>query len=247
MWNLPIESTIYVFVRLTPLLVVMPVVVLGRIPVFVRLVVSLSLALVIAGTLPPPPGDGLVLQRLAGEFLVGLSLAFGIHAASGALDFMGQMVDTQVGLNAAAVFNPISEGSSALVAELLALSMGLVFIGLDIHHAVLQVFSRLFDIVPVGRFDIATWTGQAVDVLGRQFLFAFIMMMPIIMGLWLADIGVAIASRSLPQANIYFLALPAKLALGFALFMATAPMIVARIPQLFDIAFTGGPAAGALP
>ena len=247
MWNFPFESTIYVFVRLTPLLVAMPIVVLGRIPLFVRLVVSLSLALIIAGALPPQAGQVLAVETLVGELLVGLSLAFGIHAASGAVDFMGQLVDTQVGLNAAGVFNPVSGSTSALVAELLAISMGLVFIGLDIHHSVLLVFSRLFDVVPIGHIDIAAWTGLAVAVLGKQFLFAFIMMMPVIIGLWLADIGIAIISRSLPQANVYFLALPAKLALGFALFMATAPMIVARLPHFFEIALSGLLLAGELP
>lgn len=70
--------------------------------------------------------------------------------------------------------------------------------------------------------------------MGEQFIFAFIILLPVILGVWLVDIAFAIMSRSMPQANIYFLALPVKFIAGLVLLMLAMPMIVQNIPRLFD-------------
>jgi flagellar biosynthetic protein FliR len=69
-------------------------------------------------------------------------------------------------------------------------------------------------------------------MLGSQFLLGLMVVMPVMMGLFAVDVFVAIASRSMPQANIYFLSLPMKVAAVLVLLAASlrlAPTLMARL------------------
>jgi flagellar biosynthesis protein FliR len=73
-----------------------------------------------------------------------------------------------------------------------------------------------------------------LGILTQQFLLAFMIVMPVILGLWLIDTAFALLSRSMPQANVYFLSLPIKLGVGVFILILTLPIIVQRVPLLIE-------------
>lgn len=237
-------NTLLISVRLLPLVVVSPIVFFSRLPLTVRLLLALVLAAVMASAISSPQVPVLALEALFGEFLLGVVMAFGFHAAHAGLDMAGKLIDTQIGLNAAGVFDPGTANVTGLLAELLALGFALLFVTLDIHHALLRVFAGLLGVIPPGSVSAAALNLPLVEVLSKQFLLAFMLVIPVILGLWLTDAAFALLSRSMPQANVYFLALPVKLSVGVLLLLLTLPLIVQRIPLLFDSAlrFSAAPA-----
>lgn len=241
-----LEMTLLVAVRLLPILVAMPILAFARVPGYVRLILALALASVIASGAPTSPQVDVSAGLLMGEFFIGMVFAFGFHAAQGAVDFVGRLIDTQVGLNAIGVFDPSAGHATSILAEMLALVLALLFIALDIHLDLLRAFSALFVAVPPGAADVSILAASG-SVLGKQFLLAFLVTAPVIFGLWLVDVAFAIMSRSMPQANVYFLALPVKLALGIALLVMAAPVIVGKMPKLFDAALGAPAVVGMMP
>lgn len=237
-------NTLLVSVRLLPLVVASPIVFFSRIPLTVRLLLVLVLAAVMASGISTTQDPVLSLPALFGEFLLGVVMAFGFHAAHAGLDMAGKLIDTQIGLNAAGVFDPGTSNVTGLIAELLALAFALLFVALDMHHALLRVFTELLAVIPPGSVSAAALNVGLVEILAKQFLLAFMLVVPVILGLWLADVAFALLSRSMPQANVYFLALPVKLGLGVFLLLLTLPLIVQRIPLLFENAlrFSAAPA-----
>lgn len=221
-------------VRLLPLMVASPILFFARIPLTVRLLLSLALAAVIASSLPTGPAPQLTVLVLAGELLLGAVMAFAFHAAHAGLDMAGKLIDTQVGLNAAGVFDPGTTGMSGMVSELLTLTLAVLFVSLDLHHDLLRVFSALLAAVPPGSVSAGLLDVSLAAILTRQFLLAFLLVSPVIVGLWLVDAAFAFLSRSMPQANVYFLALPVKLGMGVLLVLLTLPLIVQRLPQLLE-------------
>lgn len=230
-------------VRLLPILVVAPVVVFSRVPLTVRLILTLALAAIMSGALPSSDIKPSV-EALFGEFLLGAVMAFGFHAAHAGLDLAGKLIDAQIGLNAAGIFDPGTSNMSGLLAEFLAIAFSLLFIALDFHHALLRVFADLITVIPPGSVTAAALNVSFVSIMTQQFLLAFMLVVPITIGLWLTDASFAMLSRSMPQANVYFLALPVKLAVGVLLLLLTLPLIVQRIPLLFENAlrFSASPA-----
>lgn len=221
-------------VRLLPLMVASPILFFTRIPLTVRVLLSLALATVIASAIPAASAPRVTVLVLAGELLLGTVMAFAFHAAHAALDMAGKLIDTQVGLNAAGVFDPGTTGLSGMVSELLTLTLAVLFVSLDLHHELLRVFSALLATVPPGSVSVGLLDISLAGILTRQLLLAFLLVSPIIVGLWLIDAAFAFLSRSMPQANVYFLALPVKLGMGMFLVLLTLPLLVQRLPRLLE-------------
>jgi flagellar biosynthetic protein FliR len=80
-----------------------------------------------------------------------------------------------------------------------------------------------------------------LSLLSTQFLLGLMVVLPVVLGLFAIDLGTAYASRSLPQANIYFVALPLKVMAGFALLAATLRFAPPLIERLFRAAFSSLP------
>nr|WP_218177363.1 flagellar biosynthetic protein FliR [Pseudomonas gingeri] len=236
-------NALLVSVRLIPLVVVSPILFFSRVPLTVRILLALTLSVVLASALPVTHAPTLSVPVLFGELLLGAVMAFGFHAAHAGVDMAGKLVDTQIGLNAAGVFDPGTSNMTGLVAELLAWSLGLVFVVLDLHHDLLRIFSQLLVAVPPGSVSLSVLSLPLASMMTEQFLLAFMIVVPVVVGLWLIDTAFAFLSRSMPQANVYFLSLPIKLGVGVLILILTLPLIVQRLPLLIENAlrFAGSP------
>jgi flagellar biosynthesis protein FliR len=232
-------NTLLISVRLTPLIVAAPVAFFARVPLTVRMLLALTLAAVMASALPEQAAQ-LSPAILAGELLLGAVMAFGFHAAHGALDMLGKLIDTQIGLNASGVFDPGTANVTGIIAEFLALAFAMLFVALNQHHELLRIFSELLAVIPPGSVSLAVVSAPLAQVLTQQFLLALMMVAPVVVALWLIDVAFALMARSMPQANIYFLALPVKLGLGVLILLLSLPLIVQRIPLLFEQALRSG-------
>lgn len=234
-------------VRLLPVLVASPVMFFAHIPVLIRLLMCVILAAVMAGSLASQSEPMITPAALAGELMLGVMISFGYHAAQAAVDVAGKLLDTQIGLNAAGVFDPATSVVSGMLGQLLTLGLSLLFVTLDLHHNLLQMFSHLLTAVAPGSVTLPLLSFSVASVLTQQFVLAFISLLPVLLALWLTDVAFALMSRSMPQANIYFLALPVKLAVGVIVLVLSLPLIVEQMPQLFTSAMNlGGHWEGAL-
>lgn len=227
-------NALLVSVRLIPLIVVSPILFFSRIPLTVRLLLALGLSGVLASGMTVAQAPAFTWSVLAGELLLGVLMAFGFHAAHAGVDLAGKLIDTQIGLNAAGVFDPGTSNMTGLTADLLAWSLAALFLVLNLHHDLLRVFAQLLVAVPPGSVSLSTLSLSLATVMTQQFLLAFMIVIPVILGLWLVDVAFAFLSRSMPQANVYFLSLPLKLGIGVFIFILTLPTIVERLPLLIE-------------
>jgi flagellar biosynthetic protein FliR len=220
--------------RLLPIFVVMPLNIFSKAPILFRLIIVLAISIILAG-LVPITVNVLTPTLIMSEFLLGIVIAFSFHTAFASLDLVGKLLDLQIGINTAGIFDPSSSHLNGVVSDLLIALAGVLFFILNLHYALLHGLVALFKIVPLGAFDFHLLNiKKLISVMGAQFIFAFIILLPVILGVWLVDIAFAVMSRSMPQANIYFLALPVKFVVGVLLLMFTMPMIVQNVPRLFE-------------
>ncbi|EOQ76114.1 flagellar biosynthetic protein FliR [Acinetobacter lactucae] len=231
---LEFTTVLLLSLRLLPIFVVMPLTIFTRAPVFFRLIIVLAISVILSG-LVPIEHSVITISLIISEFLLGIVLAFGFHTAFASLDLVGKLLDLQIGVNTAGVFDPSSSHLNGVISDLLIAIAGVLFFILNLHYTLLNGLVALFRVVPLGSFNFQLLNiKKLVSLMGEQFIFAFIILLPVILGVWLVDIAFAIMSRSMPQANIYFLALPVKFIAGLVLLMLAMPMIVQNIPRLFD-------------
>jgi len=231
---LEFTTVLLLSLRLLPIFVVMPLTIFTRAPIFFRLIIVLVISVILSG-LVPIEHSVITISLIVSEFLLGTVLAFGFHTAFASLDLVGKLLDLQIGINTAGVFDPSSSHLNGVISDLLIAIAGVLFFILNLHYTLLNGLVTLFRVVPLGSFNFQLLNiKKLVSLMGEQFIFAFIILLPVILGVWLVDIAFAIMSRSMPQANIYFLALPVKFIAGLVLLMLAMPMIVQNVPRLFD-------------
>lgn len=208
-------AALLIFFRLSPLFLVAPIIGFARVPVLFRLILTVSFSLILAGTLSAYPAADNSMQlitQLISEALIGISLAFSIHAAIAGLTYAGQLIDMQIGFAAAAIFDPTTNQNTSPTGEVFTIAALAVFVIFAFDHKLLQAMSLLLEALPPGSaFQFSeSWVG----ILGRHLVIGFLLASPVIISLWLTDVFIAYLSRSLPQTPMYFVALPIKVMIG---------------------------------
>lgn len=184
---------------------------------------------------------GLVLA-CAGELLLGLTFALAILLPNAAMGMSARLADMQAGLSAAALFNPSGQHEpESMLGTIVMLAAIVLFFTLDLHLLLFQMLTMSTKIMPLGAMSIHLDFDAFLMMVGSSFLLGLSIMAPVILGLFAVDMGVAYATRSMPQANVYFLALPLKVAIAFLLLAITVPFFPALIGRLYQDAFAHVP------
>ena len=236
------------FVRYIPAVVLPVMSPLAWAPALVRIVLALALAWVTVLAMPelPQVGQGAnVLGWLVAalrELMIGMVFGLVVMLPKAALHFSGWLLDLQAGLGAAALFQPGGHSDmQSLLGTALTLLGTVLFFVFDLHVELYRALVASAHLLPVGQGG-SQWALEGfLGLLGRSFLLAMMVVAPVMLGLFVVDVGVAYATRSMPQANIYFLVLPLKVAMAMLLFAASMPFLPALLHRLF------GDALGRIP
>jgi flagellar biosynthetic protein FliR len=244
----PISTFAIVFafalLRYLPVMVLPGLSPLSWAPAFIRIILLLAFSWLTVLALPDTPvidargwPVALVLGAL-GELLIGLVFGLGFMLPNAALHTSGWLLDMQAGLGAATLFNPGSGSGESLLGHALMLAAAVLFFTLDLHVLLFKGIAASQSWMPLGSLSLNLQPEAFFTLLGSSFLSGLMVVAPVVIGLLCIDLAIAYASRSMPQANIYFLALPLKVAAAIgllALTLAYAPTLIGRlIRDAFD-------------
>lgn len=236
------------FLRYMPVTVLPAMSLLRWAPATVRVVLALGLAwltmLAVSvqspGALPQAPSSwGLA---AAGEIMIGLTLGLVIMIPNAALHVGGWVIDVQAGLSAGALFNPGAQGEmQSMLGAAVGLLATVLFFTLDLHIALFAVLVGSVQVLPLGAAGTGLQPEAFMGLVGSSFLLGLMVVAPVILGLFAVDVGVAYATRSMPQANVYFLMLPLKIAAAIMLLAVTLPYLPVLMDRLFRDAIGRAP------
>lgn len=212
-----------IFARLGTMLMLLPA--LGEISVSPR--IRLSMALLIAGVLLPVVGGayatlpssvpGLAVAVIA-EMVIGFFIGMAARLTMSALQVAGTVIAFQTGLAFAQNVDPTQGIQSALVGSFLAVLAVVLIFSTNLHHLMLFAARDSYTLfapgqmLPVGDFaTMAVSTVAGAFKLGMQLAAPFV-----VLGL-VFYLGIGIISRLMPQLQVFFIAMPANIMLGFVL------------------------------
>lgn len=210
-------AAIYIFFRLSPITLVAPILIFTHVPLLVRTIMTLMWAVIIASSLSVNdlaliPKD-IQIHYLASEFMLGVVLSLGFHAANAAIHMVSQLIDIQIGISAGMTFDPVNYQTTSPIGTLFGLLAVATFFFTNLHYEFLYLFGEIFRVAPPGNLYYVE--AEFYKAMTGIFAVAFVMASPVIITLWLVDVGLSLASRSMPQAQIYFVAMPLKILFGF--------------------------------
>ena len=228
--------------RILGLLATAPVFNNAALPVRIRLIAGLAIALALAPALPPlpviPAGSWLGLAVLAEQILIGVMLGFTLRITFAAVDIAGELIGLQMGLGFATFFDPGSGGQTPVVSEFLGLLTALVFLAMNGHLLALTVLAESFTLLPVSTTPIhAAAFSSLMAWSSTLFSTGVLLALPLITALLVANIALGVLARIAQQLNLFAVGFPITLALGFLVLLLSLPYIGAAMEGLFTRGF----------
>jgi flagellar biosynthesis protein FliR len=217
---------VIVLARIGTLVMLMPGIGDRTIPARMRLSFALLLSLLLLPLIRPtlPPVTGGIepfVKILMLEVLIGLMLGATVRITLSAMQLAGTVIAQQMGLSYSATIDPTAGIQNPTVATLLVfVATGLIF-ALDLHHLSIRGMHDSYAMMMPGE---APPVGDAAQLIISTFVNAFKIGIqisaPFLVFAIVFNLGLGVLARMMPQLQIFFVALPATVALGALILLA---------------------------
>ncbi len=221
-----------VLIRASAMMVSAPLLSNRAIPSWTKIGFCIFLAVVItplAGdTLPPAPTliTGMI-GPVVREILFGLAMGLAMQLVFISLQMGSHFLGLQIGFGIGAVFDPQTGSQFGPFDQFYAVVVTLLFFVVNGHHLVIQTFAETIRAVPPGTFDPFGLTADGIAGLATGlFVTAIRIAMPVLVAMFLTDVGMGFVARTAPQANLLVVGAPVKIGVGILMVMAALPFTV---------------------
>ncbi|HYC37700.1 MAG TPA: type III secretion system export apparatus subunit SctT [Usitatibacter sp.] len=166
-----------------------------------------------AGTFDTPGYLGLLLK----EGIIGLLLGYMLAIPFWAMEGMGFLIDNQRGASIAATVNPLTGHDTSPLGILFNQAFIVFFFasgGFSLFLDVVYGSYKAFPVLEVLPAFGAGLPAAALGMLDSLVRMALLLAAPVMIAMFLAEVGLAFISRFAPQLQVFFLAMPVKSALA---------------------------------
>jgi flagellar biosynthetic protein FliR len=215
-----LEATLLASVRFAAFLVLAPPFSHRGVPAPVKVALALGLALAVAPGLDAEPASNVAvfLGALALQALVGAALGFLVAVVFAAVQSAGSLIDLFGGFQLATAFDPMSLTSNAPFGRLYQTAAVTLLFVTDAYQVVLAGLVRSFQAVPLGVVPSTASLAETVTgAVVQMFLAALQVAGPLVVVLFLADVGLGLLTRVAPALNAFALGFPLKILLTLVL------------------------------
>ena len=213
-----------VFLRVGALIMLIPGIGEGYVPVRIRLSLALILALCLAPiagpSLPPIPSEvSVMVGYVIRETLIGLMIGGILRLFLASLTTAGELVSLQTTLAFAQTTNPLEATPATTISTFLSiLGVTLVF-DTDLHRMFLSAIAHSYTLFPpIKALPLGDAGTLATQVVGKTFALGVQLAAPVIVFSLVFNIAAGLIGRVMPQFQIFFAATPLTLLLGLSIF-----------------------------
>lgn len=229
----------FVFLRISAFLLVLPFFTMANFPVTMRVAVGALAALLLAPLLPPFQPGRLDFLSLVGvmfqEVSVGLLFGFLSRLIFYTVEVGGTIIATEMGLNMAAVLDPVSGQQSQVPASILSYLAAMVMLSLNLHHWMLLGFERTYAVLPVGAAHLnPALLEMLVSRTGEIFLVALQIAAPVMAVSFVVTLVFALLGRAVPQMNVFGESFAVRIAAGLIVFGFTLQIAAQYVQNYLD-------------
>jgi len=234
-----ITPVLWPFLRVLALFGTMPVFGQRSVPMRVRVALSFLIAFCAQATLPPvatiPLDSAVTFMVVLQQILIGVSLGFAVRIVFAAVEFAGELVGLQMGLNFAGFFDPATGGQTTAGNRFFGVTVSWLFIVSGGHLLVIAGVIQSFQSFPVGPEPFAFLRQVQPQLWGAEvFRVGLWIALPLVAMLLFVNFVLGIASRVAQQLNIFSIGFPITLGVGLVGVLMTLPMMEAPFTMALE-------------
>ncbi len=231
-----------VFVRVAAIIGTMPLFGDQTVPRPVKLAMALLLSLLLFPTVSAAFVGNMPVNilgwapALGMEVLLGAAIGFSVRLITNAIEFAGEIAGYMLGLSMAQAVDPQTNLQIPIIGQFLSVLSFLIFLAINAHHVILGALVTSFEWLPPLGVGIGNnFAPLMIDLVFDLFKIGLQIATPIIAAILLAQVGMGVISRAVPQMHVMLVVMPLTIAVGFLLVGLTLPYII----NVVVIAFSG--------
>jgi flagellar biosynthetic protein FliR len=204
----------------------------------VRILITVSLTIMVVSLNPVLPSIELIssfhgLVIAATEIAIGISAGLVLTIFFAAASLAGEKIAASSGLSMATAVDPTSGSSSPVMAQILTLTLLVLFMSFDGHLIVIRTIIDSYEFLPIGDIpntDIILTAG--LEAAGLMWSSAAVIMLPYAVVLLLIQTAIGVITRSAPTLNLFSFAFPITMMASFFIIFLSAGSLGAGLSNL---------------
>ncbi len=225
-----ISPWLWAFFRVLGLFTAAPVLSMRAIPMRVRLGLSILIVVAAQPSLPEmvyiPLNSPMALLVALQQVMIGLTIGFAARVIFSAIEFAGEIVGLQMGLNFASFFDPLSGAQATSVSRFFGTCAAWLFVVMNGHLLITAAVVNSFTTFPVGPEPLGFLRVLQPQVWGAEvFKLGLWVSLPIVTMLLLVNMVMGLIARVSPQMNVFSVGFPVSIGVGLVGLWLTLPMM----------------------
>ena len=225
-----ITPLLWPFLRVLALFSALPVIGQRSVPARVRVALAFLIAFCAQAGLPEMPAvpldSGIGFMLVAQQVLIGLTLGFAVRIVFAAVEFAGELMGLQMGLNLAGFFDPATGGQATAVSRFFGIMVSWMFIVIGGHLLIIDAVIQSFRAFPAGPEPFAFIRAMRPEAWGAEiFSIGLWIAMPLVGMMLFVNLVLGLISRVASQMNIFAIGFPITLGVGLIGIVLTLPMM----------------------
>lgn len=213
--------------------------VFGRqlIPVIVKIGISLGIGYFMVPGMPPADiaaysGFGMLAVMLR-EFAVGFVLGFVVTMFFSVFHIGGQIIDYQLGLAMATMFDPTSNSQISITGNLMTVFYTLLFFVTNSHLNLLAIAVTSYGLVPMGFGGVNPGISiYIIELFAYILIFAVQLSLPWIVTIMAVEAAVGIMMKVVPNINVFVVNIQMKVICGLVILVTIIPALTSFMTKI---------------
>lgn len=203
----------------------------AAVPVQLRIILALAIAIAAANSVPfaIPPGGVASFAGIAligGEVIAGLALGFALQIGYAAAFIAGETIANAMGLGFSSMVDPMSGQSTPVVGQFLSIISTFMLLAMDGHLLLIRFIIASYQALPPGGGLMPASAFESLaNFGGAMFAAGVTIALPVAFTLILIQIVMAMLARTAPSLNLFAVGMPAALLAGLFLLAIGAPVM----------------------
>ncbi len=227
-----------VFIRVSLILMFIPMFGSPMIPWIVKAGFSLLLSICILSSMNvniETLSNGMLFLSIISDFVVALSIGIIARFIFDGIQLAGEFISYEMGFTVVNIIDPLSNVQVSLLSQLKQLIAILVFFGINAHYLLIKVIFESFKYIPLGKPVFSEGVFENIIKLSSKiFLLGFRLSVPVIITMFIVNIALGIMNKVMPQLNIFILSFPIYIGLGLLIMGIFMPFFVRLIKESID-------------
>lgn len=233
------EFYLLVVVRMAGFVMTAPFFSYQSIPTRMKAAISVLLSIIVIQTIPVVSvtyagvfGFSVLVLK---EMVVGLVLGFMCNLCLYIVSFSGQIMDMEIGLSMAQMFDPMSRMQITITGNIYNYFLLMMLVVTNMHYFIIRAIMDSFQYFNVGQEVFRPGLKDImVDFMGNYFLIGFRIVLPMFCCMLLINVIMGVLTKAAPQMNMFVVGIQIKVIVGILILL----LLIRTLPMVSDFIFS---------